>query len=74
MKYLLYACCFVLMDIILPREEKGCSCRGSYPDPEPAVRPEVVEEPTESLDMLGEPVTEAVEIALPAETDVQAGE
>lgn len=46
MKYLIFATCFVLMDVIFPREEKdsGCACRGSYPDPDPAVRPEVIVE------------------------------
>ena len=52
MKYLLFAICFVLADVILPPSEKdsGCACRGSYPDPDPAVRPEVILEPEASAD------------------------
>lgn len=60
MKYLLYVICFVLMDVVLPREENGCSCRGSYPDPDPAVRPEV---PAVS----DEEAADATVVALPAD-------
>lgn len=67
MKYLLYACCFVLMDVILPREERGCSCRGSYPDPEPAVRPvapvEDAYEESVELDILNESAVAGLSVA-----------